>query len=161
MEGDRMSWVMPAYSLIGPLFTLRTVLFCRINYRSPFLKPLKKLVSFFSRGRKKSLVVLIGHRAMRPLSQSSLKSHEDTVGTSQMGCLDNWKENNEVSKFSKVFIFGAFKRPYLSKARLGRQEVTHQKIKLKSAGLILLQSVLLNGVQWMRACVILSLPLIY
>lgn len=50
-----MSWVMPAYSLIGPLFTLRTVLFCRINYMVTFPKTLEETgVFFFQREEEKS-----------------------------------------------------------------------------------------------------------
>lgn len=101
-------------------------------------------------------VVLIGHRALHRLPESSLKFHGDT-GHFPERCPDNWKENNEVSTFmQKVFLCGTLKWPYLSKARWGSQEVTNQKIKLKSAGLVSLQSVLLSGTQCMRACVIMG-----
>lgn len=35
-----VSWVMPAYLLIEPFFTLRIVLLCRINYMFTFPKTL-------------------------------------------------------------------------------------------------------------------------
>lgn len=100
-------------------------------------------------------VVLTGRRALHHLPENSLKFHGDPVGTSQNAARTI---ERRIMKYphlcKKVFICGTLKWPYLSKARWGSQEVTNQKIKLKSAGLVSLQSVLLSGIQCMRACVI-------
>lgn len=93
-----MSWIMPGHLLIVSFFTLRIVLFCRINDMFTFPKTLWETGDFFSpRSRKKSRkiflhpVVPLGHRGLHHLPQSSLKFLGDTVGTSQNGCLSNWK----------------------------------------------------------------------
>lgn len=102
-------------------------------------------------------VVLTGCRALHHLPENSLKFHGDTVGTSQNAAR---RIERGIMKYphlcEKVFICGTLKWPYLSKARWGSQEVTNQKIKLQSAGLVSLQSVLLRGIQCMRACVIMG-----
>lgn len=158
-----MPWVGPAYLLMGPLSALRIVLFCRINYMVTFPKTFGETGDFFPPevGRKVEplrRVVLTGHRALHHLPESSLKFHGDTVGTFQNAARTTERRIMKYPDLCKKSSVVALRNGHICQRPGGevRKSVTNQKIKLKSAGLVSLQSLLLSGIHCMRACVIMG-----
>lgn len=73
-----MSWVMPAYLLIMPLFTLTIVLFCRIHYMVTFPKTLGETsdIFFFSSRKKIRSFMFCGSNRTQKFALSASKQPE-------------------------------------------------------------------------------------